>query len=109
MRRSLAALLVGSVVALSLVGCGQGSELARGIVLIMNETPPIQVSGFMLRTNTGRILTFKIGPLQLDAGSFNAAHLKVHQVTGQPIIVEYRTVNGERIAFRLTDANVVSP
>jgi hypothetical protein len=54
MRRSLAALLVGSVVALSLVGCGQGSELARGIVLIVNETPPIQVSGFMLRTNTGR-------------------------------------------------------
>jgi hypothetical protein len=33
----------------------------------------------------------------------------VHQVTGPPIIVEYRTVNGERIAFRLTDANVVSP
>lgn len=96
------ALLVAAFLA---AACGgDHADMAQGIVVAIDQTPPVQVHGFTLRTTDGQDLVFVIGDLQLDAGSFNASHLLVHEATSQPIVVAYRTVNGERVAFRLVDA-----
>ncbi len=100
---ALAAILV-------IAGCsGDHADIAQGIVVGIDQTPPVQVHGFTLRTDDGATLSFVVGDLQLDAGSFNAAHLLVHEATSQPIVVAYHTVNGRRVAFRLVDATPATP
>ncbi len=107
MKRLVATVLTAALLA---AACGgDHADMAQGIVVAIDQTPPVQVHGFTLRTSDGQELTFIIGDLQLDAGSFNASHLLVHEATSQPIIVGYRTVNGQRVAFRLVDAVPAAP
>jgi len=106
--KRLAATVVAAMLVATACG-GDHADMAQGIVVAIDQTPPVQVHGFTLRTTDGQDLGFVIGDLQLDAGSFNASHLLVHEATSQPIVVAYRTVNGQRVAFRLVDVNPAVP
>ena len=78
---SIALPLLGAVV---LAGC-QADQVAVGVVTQVHATGPLQIDRFQLRTADGRTLTFLIGKLEIDGGSFNAAHLETHAQTGQPV------------------------
>ena len=97
---------IAAVLAVLVVsGCGgKAAETATGIVIGVHQTSPVAVQGFTLRQSDGTQLDFRIGQLQIDAGSFNAGHLLVHEITGLPITVAYHLENGQRVAFRLVDA-----
>ncbi len=92
--------------ALTVTACasGQGAKLAQGIVLTTHDAGPLKVDWFTLRERDGTILTIYVGALQVDAGSFDAPHLVVHQLTAAPVIVEYHVEDGRDVAFRLSDA-----
>lgn len=92
-----------------LAACGQASQLAEGVVIaVQNGAAPLQVAAFTLRSDDGQILAFEIGQLEIDRGSFDAAHLRVHQLTGLPIIVAYHDQGGTFVAYRLVDAPLPS-
>lgn len=69
----------------------------------VTSSKPLTVDSFVLRTADGRQMTFTIGTLQVDAGSFDPPHLRVHQLTAEPIVVEYHDVDGRHVATRLSD------
>jgi len=77
---------------------------ATGIVVAVNETGPLKVSSFTLRTSSGELITFQVGDLQVGGRYFDGPHLKTHQATALPIVVTYRVENGQKVAFRLADA-----
>ncbi len=93
---------------LALAGCGASDEAAAGIVVAV-DAPGGQVSGFTLRSQQGETITFTIGDLQVDDVAFPAAHLTEHAVTGAPVAVEYRVVDGVNVARRLVDAPWAGP
>lgn len=98
---SIALPLIGAVV---LAGC-QADQVAVGVVTEVHATGPLQIDRFQLRTGDGRTLTFLIGKLEIDGGSFNAAHLATHAQTGQPVAVAFRVDDqGRNVAYRLADA-----
>jgi hypothetical protein len=102
-------------VALALAGCGgtgpeatfDGEETPRpvvGIVVAVEGTSPAHVDRFTLRTRVGHLLVFEVGQLDLSSDAFPAAHLREHQASAEPVVVEYRVEGGRHVATRLTDA-----
>ncbi len=78
---------------------------ATGIVLFVQQgSGAFSVDGFTLRTADGSLLTFTLGPLDIAGGSFDAPHLRVHQLTAQPVVVDYRREGQVLVAVRLRDA-----
>lgn len=47
---------------------------------------------------------FVVGTLEVNNGGLPAPHLREHLVSGEPITVDYRDENGEKVAIRYTDA-----
>ena len=47
---------------------------------------------------------FQVGTLDLSRGGLPAPHLREHLVSGEPITVEYRVEDGEKVATRYVDA-----
>lgn len=92
----------------TLVGCGN-SNVAAGFVIQVKSTSITQVDSFVLRTPDGAELHFRVGPTELDNGAFPAGHLREHMALNQPVAVAYREENGERIAYRLKDAEWLQP
>ncbi len=103
-RRRRAAIVIA--VALSIAACsgGESASLAQGVVVATHVDGASRVGSFTLREGDGTVLTLDIGTLQVDAGSFDAPHLTVHQVTAAPVIVEYHVEDGRNVVFRLSDA-----
>lgn len=98
--RAFLVVAVGAVV----VGCETGTATARGVVVAVDAPTATDVRGFTLRTDDGRLLTFRVGRLEITGDAFPAAHLREHLRTLVPIVVAYRVENGELVAIRLADA-----
>ena len=75
----------------------------EGIVVSVQAKPPLAVASFQIRTTDGRVVSFQVGDLQYQAGSFNAAHLVIHEATAQPVIVTYHDEGDDHVATKLVD------
>ncbi len=91
-------------VAALMVGCGPATKSAAGIVVAVDQASLTEIRSFTLRTETGEMLTFRIGALDLSSGAFPANHLREHMATAIAVAVAYIEENGERVAVRLVDA-----
>ena len=92
-----------AIAALAL-GCGPATKSAAGIVVSVDQASLTDIRRFTLRTETGEMLSFRIGALDLSSGAFPANHLREHMATVSAVAVAYREDGGERIAVRLVDA-----
>lgn len=97
-------MIVVIVAAALAVGCGPASKGAAGIVVSVDQASLTDIRSFTLRTETGELLTFRIGTLDLSNGAFPANHLREHMATASAVAVAYIEENGERVAVRLVDA-----
>lgn len=100
---ALGALVVAVAVALG-GALGSGRQTVTGWVVGVESRSLTDVAGFTLRTQDGRVLEFRVGPLELDRGGFPAGHLREHLALSQPVVVAWRDEGGQRIAVRLEDA-----
>lgn len=64
---------------------------------------PAEIESFSLRTSDGQVLSFTIGPIELDEGAFPPAHLREHQAVAEPVEVTYRREGDRLVAVRLED------
>lgn len=91
-----------------LLACADPGRSAAGLIVAL-DAPAGQVTGFTLRTREGATIPFAIGKLEVDGGTFAAAHLAEHAATLEPIVVAYRTEGGVNVAYRLADAPPAAP
>jgi hypothetical protein len=80
----------------------QGDQ-AVGIVTSIDSEGLTAVRGFTLRSQDGLEQVYVIGTLE-NGDEFPPGHLAEHQALATPIRVWYRTEDGDRVAFRLEDA-----
>jgi len=78
-------------------------DQAVGIISSIDAEGLTAVRGFTLRMPDGAELEFMIGTLE-NGAQFPPGHLAEHQALASPVRVWYRTESGERVAFRLEDA-----
>lgn len=83
---------------------GPPPATATGVVISVDGPSAVQVDSFTLRTDSGQVLTFTVGRLDLANGGLPAPHLREHLISGEPITVEFEAVGGENIARRYLDA-----
>jgi hypothetical protein len=99
-------LLAGAAL-LALAACSATPEEVAGLVTDIETQGVGQVQAFTLRTEDGRELRFVIdGGTDLGAGGFPADHLREHMTTVTGVEVAYRTEGEQRIATKLTDADI---
>lgn len=99
----LASIAVIAVTVLA-IGCGPATKGAAGLVVAVDQASLTDIRSFTLRTETGEMLTFRIGALDLSSGAFPANHLREHMATAAAVAVAYIDEGGERVAVRLVDA-----
>ncbi len=99
----LASIAVIAVTVLA-IGCGPARRGAAGLVVAVDQASLTDIRSFTLRTETGEMLTFRIGALDLSSGAFPANHLREHMATAAAVAVAYIDEGGERVAVRLVDA-----
>lgn len=92
-----------AIAALAL-GCGPATKSAAGIVVSVDQASLTDIRSFTLRTETGEMLSFSIGALDLSSGAFPANHLREHMATASAVAVAYTEEGDERVAVRLVDA-----
>ncbi len=108
-------LVLGAVVvvaALGVVGLAFGAlqagspstSTSTGIVVAIDSTSPVAVTGFTLRSNDGALEQYAVGRLETGDNAFPAAHLREHLASLLPIVVTYRLEGQARVAIRLEDA-----
>ncbi|HKG58033.1 MAG TPA: hypothetical protein VKA85_12365 [Candidatus Limnocylindrales bacterium] len=116
MDRRTVAFFVGVLVAIAVLGLGasgfgrsstagrpDGSPTVDGIVVGVDATSLNDVSGFRLRTDDGRTVTFGLSELR-DRVDFPPGHLSEHVASSVRVRVWYRD-DGDRIeALWLEDA-----
>jgi hypothetical protein len=78
-------------------------EQVVGVVVAVDSAGLDQVAGFTVRDDAGRLIEFVLGRLE-NGAEFPPGHLTEHMTTADPVRVWYREVDGERVAFRLEDA-----
>ena len=74
-----------------------------GDVIAVDSAGLTDVRRFTLRTFGQATVDFKLGPLE-NATEFSPSHLAEHMATSIPVRVYFRVENGERVAYRLEDA-----
>lgn len=79
------------------------SAEAVGVIVSVDSLSLTEVRGFTLRASDGTETRFRMGPLE-NGPQFPPGHLVEHQATAEPVRVSYREENGERVAYRITDA-----
>ena len=106
---ALAVVVVAVAVAATIFGgtardpeAPQGDQ-AVGIVTSIDSEGLTSVRSFTLRSQDGTEQEYAIGTLE-NGDEFPPGHLAEHQALATPIRVWYRTESGERVAFRLEDA-----
>ena len=116
-RRSRVALAVAAIAAaLALVACDPGSAPSSGAPASVVVTSPVvglltgidaegltRVTGFRLRTDDGAEIPFRIGVLE-NGADFPPGHLAEHMATTTKVRVFFREEGGERVVYRLEDA-----
>jgi len=73
------------------------------VIVAIDAASLSDVRGFTLRTPGGSTAQFTLGVLE-DATEFPPGHLAEHQATSSPVLVYFRVENGERVVYRLEDA-----
>ena len=115
-------MLLAALVLACAGGCTNGSSAspsssdvsspAQGVIVAIDAVSLSDVRGFTLRTPGGSTVRFTLGLLE-DATEFPPGHLAEHQATSSPVLVYFRVENGERVVYRLEDAepsaSAVSP
>lgn len=84
-------------------GPGEGGDQAVGVVVAIDSEGLDRVHGFTLRTAGGELVRFRVGTLE-NGVDFPPGHLAEHQATAEQVRVWYREADGERVAYRLEDA-----
>ena len=84
--------------------CAPPTNTATGIVVAVEQASLTDVRSFTLRTETGDMLAFRIGDLDLAEGAFPPNHLREHMATATPVTVTYTGGDTDRLAVRLVDA-----
>ena len=117
-RRGLRAglVLAAAVVGLVLGACDAGSATPSVVPASVVVTSPAvglltgidaegltRVTGFRLRTDDGEEIPFRIGILE-NGAEFPPGHLAEHMATTTKVRVFFRDEGGERVVYRLEDA-----
>lgn len=89
--------------------CAPVTRTATGIVVAVDQASITDVRNFTLRTETGDMVTFQVGQLDLSDGAFPANHLREHMATAIPVTVMYAGGDEERVAVRVVDAPQAAP
>ena len=99
---ALAVLVIAVAIAASVLSRPPADQ-AVGIVTSIDAEGLTAVRSFTLRSQDGSEQVYLIGTLE-NGDQFPPGHLPEHQSLATPIRVWYRTEDGERVAFRLEDA-----
>jgi hypothetical protein len=99
---ALAVLIIAVAVAAAVVN-RPSADQAVGIVTSIDSEGLTAVRSFTLRSQDGTEQEYAIGTLE-NGDEFPPGHLAEHQALVTPIRVWYRTEGGDRVAFRLEDA-----
>jgi hypothetical protein len=84
------------------------NRVESGVVISVDAVSLTEVRGFAIRTPDGRIVVFRIGPLE-NGTEFPPGHLREHAATATAVRVTYLEEGSELVAVRLEDAVVSSP
>lgn len=87
------------VLSLGIIACSQGSGTVRGIVVEV-EGDLSEVTAFTVLVE-GELIRYM--PLENGDYAFPLPHLREHQRSGEPVLVGWETVDGERVAVSLDD------
>jgi uncharacterized protein (DUF58 family) len=108
--RRRGALLVAAAIAVVLVAIvaatmfgGPGRRVETGVVVAVQATSLTNVQGFSIRTQDGRTVDFRLGPVD-NANQFPPGHLAEHKVSVVPVRVTYIEESGALVAVHLEDA-----
>ena len=91
-------------IALLSAACAPATNTATGIVVAVEQASLTDVRSFTLRIETGDMVAFRIGDLDLSQGAFPPNHLREHMATATPVTVTYTGSDSDRVAIRLVDA-----
>lgn len=98
------ALLMMLVLALAVTGCEDGGQVTSGIVIDVRSSGPATVTGFTLRTDDGRLMSFRVDETSTGDGAFPSVHLRDHLASSQRVAVRYVATDDGLLAVRLADA-----
>jgi hypothetical protein len=101
-----AALIVVLVAAALLLAQAAGigrNPTAMGVVIKVDASSAVEVTGFTLRGSDGSLTPFRIGVLESGGAAFPAVHLREHLASLLPIVVTYHVEGADRVATRLED------
>jgi hypothetical protein len=106
---ALAAIVVAACATATSEICAVGGAVTQcgsvtGVVIAVEGAGPTSVEGFTLRTAEGTLYEFAVQRLEVGAGGKPAPHLREHQLSSEPIVVEYKVENGRHVALYYTDA-----
>jgi hypothetical protein len=85
------------------LGIGQPST-ETGLVIDVQSTSAVDITGFTLRTQDGRIQQYAVGRLDTASPAFPAVHLRSHLISLIPVVVTYEMDGDQRVALRIVDA-----
>ena len=85
-------------------GCTPALQSETGVVLSVDSSSPVNVSGFTLRTDDGRQVVFVTDAVAFDQSGFPPEHLREHLALASPVKVTYRVTDGHNSVVRLEDA-----
>jgi hypothetical protein len=75
----------------------------EGLLVRLDSEGLTKVDGFRLRTDAGAELDFRIGVLE-NGAEFPPGHLAEHMATSSRVRAFFREEGGERVVYRLEDA-----
>jgi hypothetical protein len=73
-----------------------------GVLTHIDSAGLSQVTGFTMRLDDGREMTFRIGVLE-NGSQFPPGHLAEHLATSTPVRVSFRQEGGDLVVYRLED------
>ncbi len=82
-----------------LLACARPSDSVRGLIVEVSDRNLAEIETLTIRDDGGREWTFTT----TEALEKNGAHLRLHQVLGQTIEVQYEERAGRLIAIALRD------
>jgi hypothetical protein len=116
-RAGFVAAALGLLLATGVVGCAPAVTSPTSAAQMTPVTSPVigrviaidsegltKVRGFTLRTAAGMEIPFVIGVLE-NGAAFPPGHLAEHMATASEVRAWYRDAGGQRVVYRLEDAD----
>jgi len=97
------ALAAVALLAAQELGIGQ-PRTETGLVIDVQSTSAVDITGFTLRTPDGQIQQYVVGRLDIASPGFPAVHLRSHLISLIPVVVTYEMDGDQRVAVRIVDA-----